>query len=106
MSTDPKQQRPSPRDGGDFAAGERTLPEAPAGPDFARGERTRPQPDIVPDYARGERDLPPDDAASDFARGQREESDTGAPLLAPTRNKLYQVDPTKQENRNRQRKRR
>jgi hypothetical protein len=106
MSRDPKQQRPSPSDGGDFARGGRTLPGAPAGPDFARGERELPQPDVAPDYARGERELPPDGDGPDFARGQREESDAGAPLLAPTRNELYQVDPTKQENRNRRRKRR
>jgi hypothetical protein len=105
MSRDPKQQRPSPSDGGDFARGERTLPAAPAGPDFARGERELPQPDVAPDYARGERELPPDGDGPDFARGQRVESDAGAPLLAPTKEKSDQVDRTNKRRERRQRKR-
>ena len=105
MSTDPKQQQPSPSDGGDFARGERTLPAASAGPDFARGERELPQPDVAPDYARGERKLPPDGDGSDFARGQRDESAAGAPLLAPTKEDSDQVDRTNPQRERRQRKR-
>jgi hypothetical protein len=105
MSRDPKQQRPSPSDGGDFARGERTLPGAPAGPDYARGERELPEPDVAPDYARGERELPPDGDGPDFARGQRVESDADAPLLAPTKEESDQVDTTNQQRESRQRKR-
>ena len=71
MSQDKKQPKKSPSEGGDFAAGERKLPEDQEDSDFARGERTQPKPDEGPDYARGERDLPSEDEDSDFARGQR-----------------------------------
>ena len=56
----------SPSEGGDFAAGERELPEEQTGSDFARGKRTLPKSDVVPDYARGKRLESPEDESYNF----------------------------------------